>query len=94
MLDEPTSHLDPANKSSILALLKNLREEGNTVVFSTHDPNEAIRIADNFVFFCKGDILASGGAEEALSEENLKRIYGTDLRLLRVEDRILVDFNP
>jgi iron complex transport system ATP-binding protein len=92
VLDEPTSHLDPANKTSILALLKRLGDTGNTVVFSTHDPNEAIRAADNVILFCEGDILACGETCDVLSEENLKRIYKADLRILHMDDRYFVDF--
>jgi iron complex transport system ATP-binding protein len=94
LLDEPTSHLDPANKSSIISLLKDLGEIGSTVVFSTHDPNEAIRIADHAVLFCGGDVLACGAVCDVLSAENLTRIYGVDLRLIYLEDKLFVDFGP
>jgi iron complex transport system ATP-binding protein len=94
LLDEPTSHLDLGNKSSILELIDGLRETGDTVVFSTHDPNEAISVADHVILFCCGEVLACGLPCDALSEENLKRVYGADLRLLRVEDRFFVDFGP
>ena len=94
LLDEPTSHLDLGNKSSILGLIDGLRETGDTVVFSTHDPNEAIRVAEHVVLFCCGEVLACGEACDVLSEKNLKQVYGADLRILRVEDRFFVDFGP
>jgi len=94
LLDEPTSHLDLGNKSSILGLIDGLRDTGDTVVFSTHDPNEAICVADHVILFCGGEVLACGFPCDVLSEENLRQVYGADLRLLRVEDRFFVDFGP
>lgn len=93
ILDEPTSHLDLSNKSSILGLLRELKETGTTVIFSTHDPNEALRVADNVVLFSNGKIVASGDPEEVITEGLLRSIYEVDLRLLKVNDRIFVDFD-
>ena len=45
VLDEPTAYLDPESTGRVLELLKGLRNEGKTVVVSTHDP-ELIKIGD------------------------------------------------
>ena len=92
MLDEPTTHLDLGNKSSILQLVEGLKQTGDTVIFSTHDPNEALRVADHVVLFCKGAVVACGKPREVLTEANLRRIYGVDLHLIKVDDRVFIDF--
>jgi iron complex transport system ATP-binding protein len=92
LLDEPTIHLDPANRLSVLSLLKDFGDAGNTVVFSTHDPNEAIHIADHAVLFTGREILACGSVRDVLSVENLNKVYGVDLKLLKIDDHFFVDF--
>ncbi|MCW4012188.1 MAG: ABC transporter ATP-binding protein [Candidatus Bathyarchaeota archaeon] len=94
LLDEPTSHLDLGNKASILELIAGLRETGDTIIFSTHDPNEAIQVADHIILFHGGEVLVSGLPCDVLSVENLKRVYGANLRLLHIEDRFFIDFGP
>lgn len=93
ILDEPTSHLDLGNKSSILGLLRELEETGTTVVFSTHDPNEVLRVANRVILFSSGKIVASGKPELILTEEMLRSVYEVDLRVLKIKDRIFVDFD-
>jgi len=43
LLDEPTAHLDAARVGGVIALLASLRDEGRTIVATTHDP----RLADD-----------------------------------------------
>lgn len=38
LADEPTGSLDPANRDAILAILKQFRQEGKTIIISSHDP--------------------------------------------------------
>jgi len=92
VLDEPTNHLDLGNKASILNLIAGFRAAGDTVVFSTHDPNEAFRVADRVVLFSRGVVVACGEPDTVMTEDYLRRIYGVELRLLRVDGRFFVDF--
>ncbi len=94
MLDEPTNHLDIGNKSSIIGLIEGLRQTGDTVVFSTHDPNEALRVADHVVLFCRGEVVACGESSDILTEDHLTRIYGVDMRLIKVDDKVFFDYYP
>ena len=56
LLDEPTSALDPAGREDVMTILKNLRNEGHAVVFSTHILNDMDQICDNFGFLHDGVI--------------------------------------
>lgn len=54
LMDEPTSSLDRDAESVIETLVANLRDEGLTVVFVTHDLRQAQRIADSVALLGRG----------------------------------------
>ena len=90
LLDEPTSHLDLSNKSRLLRVLQQLAARGVTVVFTTHDPEAAIAIAQYLIMMREGRTLASGPLADVLTTDNLIATYGTPVRLVHVEDRPVV----
>lgn len=64
LLDEPFASLGPALRDDMLQLLLALQaERGMTVLFVTHQPEDAARIADSVVFVEEGHIAAAGSAE-------------------------------
>jgi ABC-2 type transport system ATP-binding protein len=58
--DEPASGLDPVVSSYILELVKGLRRQGKTVIFSAHNLYHVERICDRVLILRKGRIVASG----------------------------------
>ena len=67
LLDEPTSALDPALVNEVLDVIRTLaREEGLTMIISTHQLNFAAEVADRVVFLSGGRILESGPAATVL----------------------------
>jgi len=67
LLDEPTSALDPALVNEVLDVIRTLaREEGLTLIISTHQLNFAAEVADRVVFLSGGRILESGPAATVL----------------------------
>ncbi len=65
LMDEPFSGLDSRLRDSVRAdTLSVLREAGATAVVVTHDPEEAMRMADRIVLMRGGRIAQHGGAEE------------------------------
>ena len=57
LADEPVSNLDPARAAEILDLITNAaRNRGATVVFSSHQPDLALRFADRIVGMAKGRV--------------------------------------
>ena len=65
LMDEPFSGLDSRLRDSVRAdTLSVLREAGATAVIVTHDPEEAMRMADRIVLMRGGRIVQQGGAEE------------------------------
>ncbi|MGB9776818.1 MAG: ABC transporter ATP-binding protein [Anaerolineae bacterium] len=96
LLDEPTAHLDLANKRRILALLRSLAAQGQTVLFTTHDPDTALAVADACILMRAGRILHQGPVAEVLTTEKLTQTYATPLRVLPVDGTrvVLLDFAP
>jgi ABC-type polar amino acid transport system ATPase subunit len=67
LFDEPTSALDPELVGSVLQVMRNLRDEGMTMVVVSHEIRFAREAADRVVFVCDGAILEEGTPEEIFS---------------------------
>ncbi|HEX7929105.1 MAG TPA: phosphate ABC transporter ATP-binding protein [bacterium] len=61
-LDEPTAHLDPAATRAIEEALAAIHAAGTTVLMTTHDMNQARRLADTILFMHRGRLLEHGPA--------------------------------
>ena len=59
-LDEPTAGLDPQAKHVVWDYIKELRENGKTIVLTTHDMNEAEMLSDRVLIIDNGKIIAEG----------------------------------
>ena len=58
ILDEPTTHLDLVHKATLLKLLQKLTHEtGKTILYSTHDIDLAIQMADEMIVFTPTEIV-------------------------------------
>ncbi len=77
-LDEPTSSLDPQGRMEILSLIKELKEQGITVFFSTHILNDIERVCDQVTILDKGVVLVSDELK-ALKDKYIKPIYDIEL---------------
>ncbi len=76
LLDEPTASLDFGNQGLVMRAVRALADEGLAVLFTTHDPNQALRCADRALLLREGRVLASGPAAEVVSAERLRALYG------------------
>lgn len=67
LMDEPFGALDPITRDTLQELVKNLQEKTNkTIVFVTHDMDEAIKLATRIVIMDEGRIIQVGTPEEIL----------------------------
>jgi len=60
LLDEPTSGLDPIGTSEIKHLIRELREQGKTIVLSTHQLREALELASHVALLVRGKVAFHG----------------------------------
>jgi iron complex transport system ATP-binding protein len=75
VMDEPTANLDYGNNWRVMERVASLADGGYTVIFSTHDPNQAFYHANKVLVLEDGATLATGPPREALSEELLSQLY-------------------
>lgn len=83
LLDEATSSLDVAGKIRIFDLLKKKNSSGTTILCAMHDLNLAALYCRRLIFLKTQEIALDGATEETFNNENLSRIYETDVRVCR-----------
>jgi lipooligosaccharide transport system ATP-binding protein len=91
LLDEPTVGLDPQVRQELWSLIDRLRNEGVTVLMSTHYIEEAERLADTVAVMSKGHIVAKGTPAELVLEhagERVLEVYGPPARLQEVDELV------
>ena len=87
LLDEPTSNLDLPHQIATAELLQRLsRQEGAAVLAAIHDLTLASLFCDRLVLMASGQVVADGAPAAVLNPENLRRAYGFEPALLRLED--------
>ena len=81
LLDEPTSHLDPAQAQAVLDLVQGLRRQRHlTVVAVLHDLNLASLYADRILLLHQGALIADGAPPDVIRASVLEPVYGPALR--------------
>ncbi len=82
VFDEPTSGLDVMTSREIIKLVRQCREEGKCVVFSTHHMGEAERLCDRIAVIHRGRIFADGTPAELMAGTNSDDLESAFLRLI------------
>ncbi len=68
LLDEVTSALDPELVGEVLAMIRDLKADGMTMVLATHEMGFAREVADEVCFLDAGRVVESGPPEQVLGE--------------------------
>jgi iron complex transport system ATP-binding protein len=84
VMDEPTANLDFGNQARVLAHVARLRDAGASILLCTHDPDHAFRVADRVLLMRGGSAITLGRTEEALTAENLSRLYDVPVHVAEV----------
>jgi ABC-2 type transport system ATP-binding protein len=77
-LDEPTVAMDPQSRRAVWEIISQLRDQGRTVVLSTHYMEEAQRLCDRIGIIDHGKLIAEGTAEGLMrdhSRSNLEDVF-------------------
>lgn len=83
ILDEPAASLDFANQGRVLDMLSALAGEGLGILYSTHDPNHALRTGGRVLLFACDGRLRFGEAADLLEPAVLSRAYGVPIEQAR-----------
>ncbi len=73
LFDEPTSALDPELRDEVLAVMRQLAEDGMTMIVVTHEMQFARDMADRVLFFDSGRIAESGPPDEIFTNPQHER---------------------
>ncbi len=85
ILDEPFSGFDPVNAQAIREEILRLKDEGATIILSTHNMESVEELCDNIALFNKSLIVISGGVDE------IRRKYGNNnVELVYTSDKAIV----
>lgn len=89
LLDEPTAGVDPHSREQILSLVRQLRDDGNAILYTTHYMEEAEALCDRLGFLNRGKLVAVGTFGELLGKLEFSEVIElrglparADLRLL------------
>ena len=80
VLDEPTSGLDIESRSVMWAMIRQLRNQGTTILLTSHYLEEVDALSDRVAIIDRGTVIASG------TPQDLKRSVGGDRVTLRVRE--------
>lgn len=91
IMDEPTVGIDPQSRNHILKSVLKLRDEGATVIYTSHYMQEVDEICDRIAIVDKGNVIAEGTSEELKNLIGNKRIFNIKVKekINGFEDKLL-----
>jgi iron complex transport system ATP-binding protein len=87
VLDEPTAGLDFGNQGKVMNEIQALAKSGHGVLFTTHDPNHALRAADRAYLLRDGKRLDEGAVDTVLQRAQLEALYNAPVQLVSEQGR-------
>jgi iron complex transport system ATP-binding protein len=85
LMDEPLLNLDPPHQSEWLQIVRNLVQQGRTVVSVLHELNMAL-YADTLLLFAEGRLVHDGPIADAATQVALCRIFSNRITLRQIDD--------
>ena len=85
ILDEPTNGLDVMTTRGLRGFLRNLRDEGRCVIFSSHIMQEVAALCDRIVVVAHGEVRAIGTPDELREQTGLADLEDVFVRLADLE---------
>lgn len=87
ILDEPTSHLDFGNQIKLLEIIDNLAKSGLSIIMSSHFPDHAFLSSTKVAIMKNKRFIDFGSPNNVVTEENLKKAYSIDVKLIELDDK-------
>jgi len=92
MLDEPTASLDPNIADKVRKLLRKIqREQGITMIYTSHNMRDVEEVCDRVLFLHKGRIIAEGTPQEVIVQFNQKSLEEVFITVARSGDLLGVE---
>jgi len=88
LLDEPTAGLDVTSARLVRKLVLQLKEEGGTVIYSTHNLSEAEKVCDRIIILHNGQLRFDGSNEELLIKTETNSLEDAYVKLTIDDARI------
>jgi iron complex transport system ATP-binding protein len=85
IMDEPTSNLDFGNQIRVLQQINSLAKDVLGVIMTSHFPNHAFLCSTKVGLMEKNNKFKIGTADEIITEENLKSVYGIDMKIASIQ---------
>ena len=82
VLDEPTASLDFGNQGKVMHEIRALAAAGHGVLFTTHDPNHAMRAADRAFLLRDGRASPKAASATVLIRAQLEKLYGAPVEMV------------
>lgn len=75
LLDEPFAGVDPISVEDIRDIIDHLKDRGIGVLITEHNVRETLGICDRAYILNNGQVIAEGGAEEVVKNEEVRKVY-------------------
>jgi len=82
IMDEPTSNLDYGNQVRVLKKINELRNRSLGIFIATHSPDHAFLLDARVVMICDGKLYQNGEPIKTITQANMERVYGVDIRVI------------
>jgi len=83
ILDEPTNGLDPVGIAEIRQLIKQLYQQGKTIIMASHLLDEVEKVCTHVAILKKGELVATGDVNEILANEDIVEVGATNMVQLK-----------
>ncbi len=90
LLDEPANHLDLRNRQELLSMIKKMKKDRKIIIFTTHDPNDALAIAEKVLLMHKGKAIEFGETKAVMQKELLQKTFDIPIQIKQIEEKIII----
>ena len=82
LLDEPSASFDLAHQQLLREIVRDMADQGVTVVMVVHDFNLAVSVSDQLVVLCCGCVAEAGNPEQVLQSALIERVFGVPVEVM------------
>lgn len=93
ILDEPTNGLDPVGIAEIRQLIKQLHQQGKTIIMASHLLDEVEKVCTHVAILKKGTLVANGNVNEILASEDIVEVAAADMPQLSAAIGLMKGYN-